>query len=120
MESMPVRSILTNIAHGSRLPAGTRALDMRGFAWAGDRTVRAMHVSADFGATWQEAQLAAPTNRHAWQRWTARVALPTDGYYEVWQRATDSEGRMQPHAAGNWNPQGYGANPLSRIAVLVG
>ncbi|GAA0578851.1 molybdopterin-dependent oxidoreductase [Craurococcus roseus] len=120
MESMPVRSILTNVAHGARLPAGTRALDVRGFAWAGDQAVRAMHVSTDFGATWREAQLAAPANRHAWQRWTARLALPSDGYYEVWYRATDSEGRMQPHAAGNWNPQGYGANPLSRIAVLVG
>jgi sulfite oxidase len=27
---------------------------------------------------------------------------------------------MQPHLAGNWNPQGYGANPISRVAILVG
>jgi hypothetical protein len=27
---------------------------------------------------------------------------------------------MQPHAAANWNPQGYGANPVSRVALLVG
>ncbi len=120
MESMPVRSILSSHAHGSRLPAGTRSLDLRGAAWAGDLSVRAMHVSVDFGATWTEMQLAAPANRHAWQRWTGRVALPADGYYEIWYRATDSEGRMQPHAAANWNPQGYGANPISRAAVLVG
>ena len=120
MESMPVRSILSSHAHGSRLPAGTRALDLRGAAWAGDHTVRALHVSVDFGATWTEMQVAAPANRHAWQRWTGRVALPSDGYYEVWYRATDSQGRMQPHAAANWNPQGYGANPISRAAILVG
>lgn len=120
MESMPVRSILSSHAHGSRLPAGTRALDLRGAAWAGDDTVRAVHVSVDFGATWTEMQVAAPANRHAWQRWTGRVALPSDGYYEVWYRATDSQGRMQPHAAANWNPQGYGANPVSRAAILVG
>jgi DMSO/TMAO reductase YedYZ molybdopterin-dependent catalytic subunit len=120
MESMPVRSILSSHAHGSRLPAGTRALDLRGAAWAGDLTVRAMHVSVDFGATWQEMQLSAPANRHAWQRWQGRVALPADGYYEVWYRATESQGRMQPHAPANWNPQGYGANPISRAAVLVG
>jgi DMSO/TMAO reductase YedYZ molybdopterin-dependent catalytic subunit len=120
MESMPVRSILSSHAHGSRLPAGTRALDLRGAAWAGDLTVRAVHVSVDFGATWQEMQLAAPANRHAWQRWQGRVTLPSDGYYEVWYRATDSQGRMQPHAPANWNPQGYGANPISRVAVLVG
>jgi DMSO/TMAO reductase YedYZ molybdopterin-dependent catalytic subunit len=120
MESMPVRSILSSHAHGSRLPAGTRSLDLRGAAWAGDLTVRAVHVSTDFGATWQEMQVAAPANRHAWQRWQGRVALPSDGYFEVWYRATDSEGRMQPHAAPNWNPQGYGANPVSRAALLVG
>lgn len=120
MESMPVRSILSSHAHGSRLPAGTRALELRGAAWAGDLSVRAMHVSVDFGATWTEMQLAPPANRHAWQRWTGRVALPADGYYEVWYRATDSEGRMQPHAPANWNPQGYGANPISRAAILVG
>jgi DMSO/TMAO reductase YedYZ molybdopterin-dependent catalytic subunit len=120
MESMPVRSILSSHAHGSRLPAGTRGLDLRGAAWAGDLTVRAVHASVDFGATWTEMQVAAPANRHAWQRWTGRVALPADGYYEVWYRATDSEGRMQPHQAANWNPQGYGANPISRAAILVG
>ncbi len=120
MESMPVRSILSSHAHGARLPAGTRALDLRGAAWAGDLTVRSVHASVDFGATWQEMQVAAPANRHAWQRWQGRVALPADGYYEVWYRATDSEGRMQPHAAPNWNPQGYGANPVSRAAILVG
>lgn len=120
MESMPVRSILSSHAHGTRLPAGTRALDLRGAAWAGDLSVRAQHVSVDFGQTWQEMQLAAPANRHAWQRWQGRVTLPSDGYYEIWYRATDSEGRMQPHAAANWNPQGYGANPVSRAAVLVG
>ncbi len=119
-ESMLVRSILSSHANGTRLPAGTRALDLRGAAWAGDLSVRAQHVSVDFGQTWQEMQLAAPANRHAWQRWQGRVALPADGYYEIWYRATDSEGRMQPHVAANWNPQGYNANPISRIAVLVG
>ncbi|WP_424813928.1 sulfite oxidase [Roseococcus sp. YIM B11640] len=120
LESMPVRAILSSHAHGSRLPAGTRALNLRGAAWAGDLTVRAVHVSTDFGASWTEMQVAAPANRHAWQRWTGRVALPSDGYFEIWYRATDSEGTMQPHAAANWNPQGYGANPISRAAVLVG
>jgi DMSO/TMAO reductase YedYZ molybdopterin-dependent catalytic subunit len=120
MASMPVRSILSSHAHGTRLPAGTRSLDLRGAAWAGDNTVRAVDVSVDFGATWTPMQVAAPANRHAWQRWQGRVALPADGYYEVWYRATDSQGRMQPHLPANWNPQGYGANAISRAAILVG
>ena len=59
-------------------------------------------------------------NRFDWRRWTRAFRLPSDGYYEIWVRATDAAGKSQPHIAGNWNPQGYGANPMHRIAVLVG
>ena len=79
-----------------------------------------MHVSTDFGANWRQATLAPAKNRFDWRRWTATVNFPTDGYYEVWVRATDTKGTAQPHVAGNWNPQGYGANPMHRIAVKVG
>lgn len=120
IQSMPVRSVLTNLAHGTRLPAGTRSLDLRGHAWAGDRTIQAVDVSTDFGATWTPMQVAAPQNRFDWQRWSGQAALPSDGYYEVWYRATDNDGRMQPHAAANWNPQGYGGNAVSRAAIRVG
>jgi DMSO/TMAO reductase YedYZ molybdopterin-dependent catalytic subunit len=120
MQSMPVRSVLTNLAHGARLAAGTRAIALRGAAWAGDDTVRAVDVSVDFGATWRPMTVAAPANRHAWQRWEGTAALPSDGYFEVWYRATDDRGRMQPHLPANWNPQGYGANAISRAAILVG
>ena len=77
-------------------------------------------VSDDFGATWQKADLGKPKNKYDWQRWTATVKLPSDGYFEIWTRATDSKGVMQPHQAGLWNPQGYGGNAMHRIAVLVG
>ncbi len=120
MQSMPVRSVLTSHAHGARLPAGTRALALRGKAWAGDLTVREQHVSVDFGRSWQRMDLRDPANPHAWQSWSGTVTLPSDGYFEIWYRATDSTGAMQPHAAPNWNPQGYGANAISRAAILVG
>jgi sulfite oxidase len=120
LESMPVRSIVTSPANGARLPAGTREVNLRGAAWAGDLTVSKVDVSTDFGATWMPAQTTAPKNRYDWRRWTANLKLPSDGYFEVWARATDSEGKMQPHIAGNWNPQGYGGNPMHRVAILVG
>lgn len=120
MESMPVRSIVTNPANGTRLAAGTREIALRGAAWAGDLTVQRVDLSIDYGATWSSASLAATKNRYDWNRWTARVKLPSDGYFELWVRATDSQGRMQPHVAGNWNPQGYGGNPMHRVAILVG
>jgi DMSO/TMAO reductase YedYZ molybdopterin-dependent catalytic subunit len=120
LESMPVRSLITNPANGAKIPAGTRELKLRGAAWAGDLTVRQVDVSTDFGATWTRAKLEKPKNRYDWQRWTASVKLPSDGYFEIWTRGTDSKGTMQPHQAGFWNPQGYGGNAMHRIAVLVG
>ena len=119
LESMPVRSIISNPANGTKLAAGTRELVLRGAAWAGDYAVKAVDVSIDFGASWQPAKLEAPKNKHDWQRWTASVKLPSEGYYEVWSRATDQRGIMQPHVAGNWNPQGYGGNAMHRVAVLA-
>jgi sulfite oxidase len=120
LESMPVRSIITNPLNGARLPAGTRIIALRGAAWDGDHGVARVHVSKDFGATWSQAKTEPPRNRFDWTRWTATMRLPADGYYELWVRATDKTGQMQPHIAGNWNPQGYGGNPMHRIAVLVG
>jgi DMSO/TMAO reductase YedYZ molybdopterin-dependent catalytic subunit len=120
MESMPVRSIVTNPANGTRLAAGARDLPLRGAAWAGDAGVARVDMSIDFGQTWQQADLTAPTSRYDWTRWTGTAKLPSDGYFEVWTRATDRNGVMQPIVAANWNPQGYGANPINRIAILVG
>jgi len=120
LESMPARSVITNPANGARLPAGTRAVALRGAAWAGDLAVKRVDLSADFGATWTEAALTPPRNRYDWTRWTGALTLPSDGYYELWVRATDQDGRMQPHLAGNWNPQGYSGNAMHRVAVLIG
>jgi DMSO/TMAO reductase YedYZ molybdopterin-dependent catalytic subunit len=119
LESMPVKSLITSPADGTRLPAGTRELDLRGHAWAGDLTVQDVLVSIDFGQTWQPADLSDPVNRYAWQRWSTSVMLPSEGYYEIWARAVDSDGTSQPFAAPNWNPGGYGGNAYHRIAILV-
>jgi DMSO/TMAO reductase YedYZ molybdopterin-dependent catalytic subunit len=120
LESMPVRSIITSPANGAKLAAGTKAVKLRGAAWAGDLTVARVDISTDFGVTWTRAKVDKPKNKYDWQRWTANVTLPSDGYFEIWTRATNSKGEMQPHVAGNWNPQGYGGNPMHRVAVLVG
>jgi len=119
LESMPVRSIITSPANGTSFGKEVREVRLRGAAWAGDLTVRQVDVSIDYGATWQSAQLQDPKNPYDWQRWTAIVRVPSEGYYEIWTRATDSHGTMQPHIAGNWNPQGYGANPMHRVAIKV-
>ena len=119
LEAMPVRSVITFPADGTRLPAGTKKLDLRGHAWAGDSDIKSVDISTDYGTTWKTAKVDAPKNKFAWQRFTASVDLPTTGYYEVWSKATDAKGATQPFQAANWNPQGYGGNPVTRIRVLV-
>ncbi|MGH8020080.1 MAG: sulfite oxidase [Opitutaceae bacterium] len=118
IQSMPVRSLITAPKTGGILTAGRR-LEVEGKAWAGDLSVAAMHTSFDFGATWQEAELDAPPNRLAWQAWRCAIQLPDRGYYEIWARATDSNGRMQPMIVPGWNPRGYLNNACHRVAVKV-
>jgi sulfite oxidase len=116
IESMPVKSLITYPRSGIDV-ASRKPVDVRGFAWAGDLEVTQMAVSIDFGQTWQAAQLEAPANRLAWQRWQARITLPTAGYYEVWARAEDSNGIRQPMLVPGWNPKGYLNNASHRIAL---
>ncbi|CAN5226754.1 sulfite oxidase [soil metagenome] len=118
IEAMPVKSLITYPKSGAIIKVG-RSLDIRGQAWAGDRSIAAMDVSKDYGATWQKCTLKKPKNRNAWQQWTASVDFPQKGYYEIWARATDNEDQMQPMVVPNWNPQGYLNNACHRIAVKV-
>lgn len=116
--SMPVKSLITFPRSGVSYPAG-KTLPLRGHAWAGDHVVRRMFISIDFGATWHKADLRRPRNRLAWQRWYMDVKFPLPGYYEVWARAVDDQGRSQPMVVPGWNPKGYLNNACHRIAVLA-
>lgn len=115
IERMPVKSLITNPENGA---AAGSEVEVRGHAWSGDRTIDAVDISVDFGATWRRATLDAPVNSGAWQNWRAKVSFPQAGYYEVWSRATDSAGEMQPFAI-DWNPKGYLNNTMHRVAVRV-
>jgi DMSO/TMAO reductase YedYZ molybdopterin-dependent catalytic subunit len=117
LEAMPVRAVISFPADGAKL--ASRKLDLRGHAWAGENEVKTVDISIDYGVTWKPAKVDAPANKYAWQRFTASLDLPSTGYFEVWAKATDSKGVTQPFVAGNWNPQGYGGNPINRIRVLV-
>src|SRR5262245_25856067 len=117
LESMPVRSIITNPVNGTSFGKDVRTVSLRGAAWAGDFTVQRVDVSVDYGASWQPAQLQPQKNPYDWQRWTASVRVPSEGYYEIWTRATDARGIMQPHIAASWNQESYGAVPVPRVAV---
>ncbi|MDX1737029.1 MAG: sulfite oxidase [Alphaproteobacteria bacterium] len=117
IERMPVKSLITNPATGTKLNG--KSVEIRGHAWSGDRNVKELHVSIDFGKTWQKALLAPPINSGAWQNWRHQITFPEDGYYEIWAKAIDDAGEAQPHALA-WNPKGYLNNTFHRVAVRVG
>jgi len=118
IESMPVKSLITYPKSGAMINKGKK-LDIRGHAWAGELEVAQMEYSIDFGSTWQSCPIEKPANRLAWQHFNASIGFPKEGYYEVWARATDSNGISQPMLLPGWNPKGYLNNACHRIAVKV-
>jgi hypothetical protein len=96
-----------------------KKLKIRGHAWSGELEVAKMEYSIDFGATWSSCNLEKPANHLAWQHFSAEISFPQEGYYEVWAKATDSNGVSQPMLLPGWNPKGYLNNACHRIAVKI-
>ena len=118
IESMPVKSLITAPQSGTAHKLGS-PLEVRGHCWAGDLAVDRVDVSIDYGQTWQKSHLEEPVNRFAWQHWRAQISFPQKGYFEIWARATDSKGRMQPMVVPGWNPKGYLNNACHRVGVRL-
>lgn len=118
IESMPVKSLITYPKTGAILQKGKK-LNIQGHAWAGELKVTQMEYSIDFGSTWRACKLEQPVNRLAWQHFGATIDFPKVGYYEVWARATDENGKAQPMLLPGWNPKGYLNNACHRIAVKI-
>jgi len=118
IESMPVKSLITYPKSGAIIKKGQK-LHIKGHAWAGELAVAKMEYSIDFGATWTECSITQPVNRLAWQHFDANISFPDNGYYEVWARATDTNGVSQPMLLPGWNPKGYLNNACHRIAIKV-
>ena len=118
IESMPVKSLITYPKTGAMIDLGEK-LNIRGHAWAGELEVSKMEYSIDYGSTWKSCPVEAPSNRLAWQHFSATISFPKKGYYEVWARATDSQDKAQPMLVPGWNPKGYLNNACHRIAIKV-
>lgn len=98
-----------------RLAAGT--CELVGRAWSGWAPVGRVEVSADGGASWAEAELAAEASPFAWRGWRYLwEAKP--GEHELRCRAADAAGNEQP-ADAEWNVGGYCNNAPQRVCVLV-
>lgn len=118
IESMIVKSLITFPKSGVEYSLNDE-ISLRGHAWAGLRHVDRVDISYDYGTTWHKATLSKPANPHAWQHWSIKLSLPSTGYYEIWAKATDSQGDAQPVVQPQWNPKGYLFNGCHRIAIRV-
>lgn len=118
IKKMPVKSLITFPKTGASIKLN-QTLPIAGHAWTSTSEVVKLEYSIDFGMTWTEASLSKSTNRYAWQNFEAKLKFPEVGYYEVWVRATDSDGDTQPMLLPGWNPKGYLNNACHRIAVKI-
>lgn len=108
-------SVICEPAPGAKLAAGPVLL--RGYAYAGGRSVERVEVSADGGACWQQAELLGQPEPWTWRLWQARVDLPP-GQHTLAVRAWDSAAQTQPSEICQvWNFKGYMNNAWHRIAV---
>jgi DMSO/TMAO reductase YedYZ molybdopterin-dependent catalytic subunit len=66
-----------------------------GIAFAGERGVTRVEVSADDGVTWQEAEIVYPGGPGVWTTWKFRFTPAATGTVRLRVRAADGEGRLQ-------------------------
>jgi len=88
------------------LAAVSGQVTVGGMAWAGDRGIRAVEVSADGGRTWQPAMLRRELARAAWRQWRLPWLPATAGRLRLLVRAVDGRGQVQTAARSQPHPDG--------------
>jgi DMSO/TMAO reductase YedYZ molybdopterin-dependent catalytic subunit len=114
---MRVKSIFTEPVMSTILRR--TPLILRGMAWGGQGGVARVEIST--GCTdhdWREARLVGPALPHAWRQFEVAWTPPARGRYVLRCRAASVAGEVQPDAP-EWNPLGYAANGVQRLAVTI-
>lgn len=112
--AMGVKSFITHPS-ATMTMSGPGFYEISGLAWSGAGKVAKVEVSADGGASWAEAALAAPVLPQA----LTRFSLPWhwDGSPLVlMSRATDETGAVQP-ARADWKARYHASNFLHYNAI---
>lgn len=111
-----VRSFITSVANGARVPAGS-PLAVRGIAFDGGQGVREVAWSADGGQSWREAKLGADMGRYSFREFTFGFTPPR-GTHDLRVRAWNRSGASQPMEA-LWQPAGYMRNVVESVKVTA-
>ena len=113
--TMRTKSVIAAPLADERVSAGR--LTVRGQAWTGSGSVRAVDVSVDGGRTWGSARFAGAAQPGAWRTWEADVIVQP-GSALILARATDDAGVAQPMQA-TPNPGGYANNSIHQVPIHV-
>lgn len=103
-------------AFGAMVPRGGE-VTVRGVAFAGDRGISRVEVSADGGRSWREARIDYHPSPLTWALWSLPWRPTRAGPLELVVRATDGAGGVQEPDVTPVNPDG--AQGWHRIPVRV-
>lgn len=109
-----VRSFVTSVRDGARVPAGA-PLALRGIAFDGGYGIREVAVSVDGGKTWTSAALSRDYGKYSFREWQTDATL-SRGEHRIMVRAINSIGQSQPPEP-LWNPAGYMRNVVETVRV---
>lgn len=109
-----VRSFITSLADGARLPAGS-PVAVRGIAFDGGSGIREVAYSTDGGRRWQAATLGKEASRYSFREFTFGFT-PEAGVHDLRVRAWNRAGEVQPLEA-SWQPAGYMRNVVESVRV---
>jgi DMSO/TMAO reductase YedYZ molybdopterin-dependent catalytic subunit len=105
------------LARGATLPASATQT-LHGRAWSGEAGIDRVDVSVDRGVTWTQAKLLNASGPGNWSRFAYDLPSLPAGNYELWARARDNHGRVQPSTAA-FNPNGYLFGAIVRHPVTL-
>lgn len=118
VSAMQVKSVFSRPADGAILLG--RRFTMRGAAWAGEKRVQTVEVSADGGNSWEAARFPPPAPQpYAWVHWEYSWRIAGPGSYELVCRATDESGRIQPAVRPAERADEYELNTRQVVRVSV-
>jgi DMSO/TMAO reductase YedYZ molybdopterin-dependent catalytic subunit len=80
-------------------PIARHDLLVAGVAYSNEVGIRAVQVSTDAGATWNEATLTRPPSPFVWTTWGYVLKNPAPGKYTLMARAIDNAGKSQSDAS---------------------
>jgi DMSO/TMAO reductase YedYZ molybdopterin-dependent catalytic subunit len=109
-------SVIDRPVRGQAVPAGLPIV-VSGVAYAGDRGVSRVELSADGGASWTAARIDRASSPEAWALWSTMWTPTARGPATLAVRAYDGAGAVQEEAAHGFVPAG--AAGLHRVEVRV-